>query len=69
MPPSLTLPAGSFDATILALRKFTTTELLDAGFNPSMVSSRQGHTTQTMLAHYGKRRRSADGSAPTLVDS
>lgn len=54
---------ASFDATILALRKFTTTELLDAGFNPSMISSRQGHTTQTMLAHYGKRRRSADRSA------
>ncbi len=60
---ALTLPASSFDATILALRKFTTTELLDAGFNPSMVSSRQGHTTQTMLAHYGKRRRSADRAA------
>ena len=33
---------------------------MDAGFNPSAVSGRQGHTVQVMLAHYSKRRMSAD---------
>ncbi len=59
----LGLQAGSFDATILALRKFTSTELMDAGFNPSLVSGRQGHTVQVMLLHYSKARRSADRAA------
>lgn len=54
---------GSFDATILALRKFTRTELMDAGFNPSLVSGRQGHTVLVMLQHYSKARRSADRAA------
>ena len=39
------------------------TELMDAGFNPSTVSGRQGHTVQVMLAHYSTRRRSADQAA------
>lgn len=43
---ALTLPTGSFDATILALRKFTTTELLDAGLNPSM-EHRDGNWQQS----------------------
>ena len=60
---NLGLTNESFDASILALRKFTTTELMDAGFNPSAVSGRQGHTVQVMLAHYSKRRRSADVAA------
>ena len=59
----LKLTNENFDATILALRKFTTTELMDAGFNPSAVSGRQGHTVQVMLAHYSKRRMSADVAA------
>jgi integrase len=59
----LGLEGGSFDATILALRKFTSTELMDAGFNPSLVSGRQGHTVQVMLLHYSKARRSADRAA------
>lgn len=59
----LGLTGGSFDATILALRKFTSTELMDAGFNPSLVSGRQGHTVQVMLQHYSKARRSADRAA------
>jgi integrase len=59
----LGLAGGSFDATILALRKFTSTELMDAGFNPSLVSGRQGHTVQVMLQHYSKARRSADRAA------
>ncbi|MDQ3979957.1 MAG: tyrosine-type recombinase/integrase [Actinomycetota bacterium] len=60
---NLGLAEGSFDATILALRKFTSTELMDAGFNPSLVSGRQGHTVQVMLQHYSKARRSADRAA------
>jgi integrase len=59
----LGLEEASFDATILALRKFTSTELMDAGFNPSLVSGRQGHTVQVMLQHYSKARRSADRAA------
>ena len=60
-----TLPNGpaDFDATILALRKWTSSELMDAGFNPSAVSDRQGHTVQVMLHHYSSRRRSADRAA------
>ena len=54
---------GDFDATILALRKWTSSELMDAGFNPSAVSDRQGHTVQVMLQHYSSRRRSADRAA------
>src|SRR3954454_15034200 len=50
---------GEFDATILVLRKWTNTELMDAGFNPSAVSDRQGHTVQVMVHHYSSRRRSA----------
>jgi hypothetical protein len=36
---------------------------MDAGFNPSAVSDRQGHTVQVMLHHDSSRRRSADRSA------
>ena len=57
------LTDGSFDATILALRKWTTSELMDAGFNPAAVSGRQGHTVQVMLHHYSTRRQSADKAA------
>ncbi len=59
------LGAGSlsFDATILAMRKWTSTELLDAGFNPSTVSGRQGHTVQVMLNNYSAHRASADQAA------
>jgi hypothetical protein len=59
----LGIASGDFDATILALRKWTTTELMDAGFNPSTVSGRQGHTVQVMLHLYSARRRSADRAA------
>ena len=57
------LTDGSFDTTILALRKWTTTELMDAGFNPAAVSGRQGHAVQVMLHHYSTRRQSADRAA------
>ena len=60
---TLGIAPGDFDATILALRRWTTTELMDAGFNPSAVSDRQGHTVQVMLHHYSSRRRSADQAA------
>ena len=48
--------AADFDATILAMRKWTSTELMDAGFNPATVSGRQGHTVQVMLTNYASRR-------------
>jgi integrase len=52
-----------FDGSILALRKFTSSELLDAGFNISMVAQRQGHGPQVLAKHYAKARRSADRKA------
>lgn len=52
-----------FDGSILALRKFTSSELLDAGFNISMVAHRQGHGPQVLAKHYAKSRRSADRRA------
>lgn len=52
-----------FDGSILALRRFTSSELLDAGFNISMVAQRQGHGPQVLVKHYSKGRRSADRKA------
>jgi integrase len=52
-----------FDGSILALRKFTSSELLDAGFNVSMVAQRQGHAPQVLVKHYAKARPSADRKA------
>jgi hypothetical protein len=52
-----------FDGSILALRKFTSSELLDAGFNISMVAQRQGHGTQVLARHYSKTRASSDRRA------
>ncbi|MGF1598310.1 MAG: tyrosine-type recombinase/integrase [Acidimicrobiales bacterium] len=63
------LGPGDFDATIQAMRKWTTTELMDAGFNPSAGSGRQGHTVQVMLEHYSSRRRSADQAAADHLGS
>jgi integrase len=53
----------NFDGSILALRKFTSSELLDSGFNISMVAQRQGHGPQVLIKHYSKGRRSADRRA------
>jgi integrase len=53
----------NFDGSILALRKFTSSELLDAGFNISAVAQRQGHGPQVLMEHYAKSRRSADRKA------
>jgi integrase len=66
---TLGIDPGDFDATILALRKWTSTELMDAGFNPSAISGRQGHTVQVMLHHYSSRRRSADQAAAEHLGS
>jgi integrase len=65
----LGIDPADFDVTILALRRWTSSELLDAGFNPSTVSDRQGHTIQVMLKHYSKRRRSADLAAAEHLGS
>ncbi len=53
----------AFDGSILALRKFTSTELLDAGFNISVVAQRQGHGPGVLVKHYAKSRESADRRA------
>jgi integrase len=59
----------SFDGSIIALRKFTSSELLDAGFNVSMVAARQGHGPQVLVKHYAKSRRSADRRAAAHLGS
>jgi len=56
-------PGLAFDGSILALRKFTSSELLDAGFNVSMVAQRQGHGPQILTRHYSKSRASSDKRA------
>ena len=38
----------NFDGSILGPRKFTSSELLDAGFNISVVAERQGHGPQEL---------------------
>jgi integrase len=55
--------AEMFDGSIIALRKFTSSELLDAGFNLSAVAQRQGHGPQVLVKHYAKARPSADRKA------
>ena len=55
--------APRFDGSVLALRKFTSSELLDAGFSVAAVAQRQGHGPQVLVKHYGKRRLSADRKA------
>jgi integrase len=57
------LGAGTFDGSIIALRKFTSSELLDAGFNVSMIAQRQGHGPGVLTRHYSKSRASADKQA------
>lgn len=54
--------ANRFDGSVLALRKFTSSELLDAGFSVAAVAQRQGHGPQVLVKHYG-RRLSADRKA------
>jgi hypothetical protein len=52
-----------FDASVQGLRRFTSTELLDAGFNVSMVAKRQGHSPHVLVEHYSKLRDSEDARA------
>jgi integrase len=52
-----------FDGSILGLRKFTSSELLDSGFNIGMVAQRQGHGPQVLARHYSKSRDSSDRKA------
>jgi hypothetical protein len=52
-----------FDGSVVALRKFTSSELLDAGFNLSAVAQRQGHGPQVLVKHDAKGRPSADRRA------
>jgi len=53
----------NFDGSILGLRKFTSSELLDAGFNISVVAERQGHGPQVLTHHSSKSRASSDQRA------
>jgi integrase len=59
----LRVDSDFFDGSTVALRKFTSSELLDAGFNISMVAERQGHSPQVLVKHYAKSRRSAERKA------
>lgn len=56
-------PEEVFDGSVLALRKFTSSELLDAKFNISAVAQRQGHSPEVLAKHYPKARRSANHKA------
>jgi site-specific recombinase XerC len=48
-----------FDGSIVAMRRFTSTELMDAGFNIKLVAQRQGHSPQVLNKHYNRPRHSA----------
>ncbi|MGB9112325.1 MAG: tyrosine-type recombinase/integrase [Acidimicrobiales bacterium] len=48
-----------FNLSFNGFRKFTSSELLDAGFNISVVAQRQGHTPEVVAKHYAKARMSA----------
>lgn len=52
-----------FDGSVVALRKFTSCELLDACINISAVAHCQGHGPQVLIKHYAKARPSADRRA------
>lgn len=54
---------ADFNLSFNGLRKFTSSELLDAGFNISVVAQRQGHGTQVLAKHYSKARESAQRKA------
>jgi hypothetical protein len=56
-------PVDFIDGSIVALRKFRSSALLDAGFNISMVAQRQGHGPQVLVKHYARSRPSADRKA------
>jgi intergrase/recombinase len=49
----------NFNLSFNGFRKFTSSELLDAGFNISVVAQRQGHSPEVLAKHYTKARMSA----------
>jgi integrase len=53
----------NFNLSFNGFRKFTSSELLDAGFNISVVAHRQGHAPGVLAKHYSKARRSAQRKA------
>jgi integrase len=53
----------NFNLSFNGFRKFTSSELLDAGFNISVVAQRQGHGPQVLAKHYSKARLSAQRRA------
>jgi integrase len=53
----------NFNLSFNGFRKFTSSELLDAGFNISVVAQRQGHGPAVLAKHYSKARRSAQRKA------
>ena len=48
----------NFNLSFNGFRKFTSSELLDAGFNISVVAQRQGHSPEILAKHYSKARMS-----------
>jgi len=56
-----------FDGSILGLRRFTSSELMDAGFNMSAVADRQGHSPQVLMNSYSRGRRSANHRAADFL--
>jgi intergrase/recombinase len=48
-----------FNLSFNGFRKFTSSELLDAGFNLNVVAQRQGHSPTILTKHYSKARLSA----------
>lgn len=52
-----------FDASLIGMRKFTSSELLDAGFNIAVAADRQGHDPQVLAKYYARARRSAQRKA------
>ncbi len=54
---------SNFNLSFNGLRKFTSSELLDAGFNVSVVAQRQGHGPLVLAKHYSKARESAQREA------
>jgi integrase len=52
-----------FNLSFNGFRKFTSSELLDAGFNISVAAQRQGHGPLVLAKHYSKARQSAQRKA------
>lgn len=50
---------ANFNLSFNGFRKFTSSELLDAGFNLNVVAQRQGHSPEVLTKHYSKARLSA----------